>query len=38
MLATMSDAWELLGQQREELVARKARIAALAIPPEERSQ
>jgi hypothetical protein len=34
MLANMAETWETLAQQREALVARKARIAALEPPAE----
>jgi hypothetical protein len=34
MLATMAETWENLAKQREALVARKARIAALEGPPQ----
>ena len=34
MLANMAETWEALAQQREALVARKARIAALEHPDE----
>jgi len=38
MLATMAETWETLAQQREALVARKARIAALEPQREQISE